>query len=188
MELAMSRDFVERQDIQVRAGDAQLVDPLVINFALGQVPSLSDRRLAFDLNSDGVDESIPALSPGSGLLFLDRNQDGRATDGSELFGPTSGSGFAELAALDADANGWLDDNDPMFAKLQVWIQDYAVAAGDSLVSLTELGIGAIFLSPQQTDFSLNDATNRPLGHIVESGLFLREDGGAGSIQEVRLAV
>jgi len=187
MELAMSRDFVERKDIQVRAGDAQLVDPLVINFA-GQAPSLTDQRFAFDLNSDGVDEFIPLLSPGSGLLVLDRNQDGRATDGSELFGPTSGSGFAELAALDSDANGWLDDNDPMFAKLQVWIQDYAVAAGDSLVSLKELGIGAILLSSQQTNFSLNNAANRPLGQIAGSGLFLRENGGAGSIQEVRLTV
>jgi len=187
MGLAMTRDFVERRDIQLRAGDAQLVDPLVINFA-DQAPSLSDQRMAFDLNRDGLAESIPVLSPGSGLLFLDRNQDGRATDGSELFGPSSGSGFAELAVLDADANGWLDDNDPMFAKLQVWIKDYALAAGERFVPLKELGVGAILLRHQQTNFSLNNAANQPLGQIAESGLFLREDGSAGSLQEVKLTV
>ena len=201
MELAMSREFVQTKDIRVRAGDAVLVDPLVINFA-DQPPSLTDQKVAFDLNMDGVSEQISSVAPGSGLLFLDRNNDGQATDGSELFGPASGSGFMELAALDSDANGWLDDNDPMFAKLQVWIKGYVQpsfnsgqslngvteTAADSVTSLKGLGIGAILLSHQATAFSLNDRQNQQLGQVTGSGIFLREDGNAGSIQEIMLAV
>jgi hypothetical protein len=201
MELAMSRDFVQTKDIRLRAGDAVLVDPLIINFA-DQPPSLTGQKVAFDLNTDGISEQISFVAPGSGLLFLDRNNDGRATDGSELFGPASGSGFTELAALDSDANGWLDANDPMFAKLQLWAKGYVqaspnsvpssagngAAGADSFTSLKDLGIGAILLTHQVTPFSLNAPLNHQLGQVTNSGLFLREDGSAGSIQEILLVV
>jgi hypothetical protein len=187
VQLAMgtSRDFVETSDVQLRAGDAVKVDPLVINFA-DQPPNLTDQKVAFDLNSDGKSEQISFVSPGSGFLFLDRNNDGKATDGSELFGPQNGNGFADLARLDSDGNGWLDDNDPMFAKLKLWAKD--AAGSDYFASLKELNIGAIQLSHQATPFSLNNQQNSQLGQITDSGLFLREDGSAGSIQEIRLTV
>jgi hypothetical protein len=185
LEMAMSRDFSESVDVHLRAGDAVLVDPLVINFA-DQPPGLTTDKISFDLNGDARTEKISFVSPGSGHLFLDRNGDGRATDGAELFGPASNSGFAELAALDSDANGWLDDNDPMFAKLQVWAKD--AAGSDYFAPLKDLNIGAILLDHQATPFSLNDPQNKQLGQLTDSGLFLREDGTAGTIQEIRLAV
>jgi hypothetical protein len=43
---------------------------------------------------------------------------GRIDSGSELFGPATGSGFGELAALDGDGNGWIDENDDAFARLR----------------------------------------------------------------------
>jgi hypothetical protein len=39
------------------------------------------------------------------------------TNGAELFGARSGDGFAELAALDGDGNGWIDEGD---AAWQAW--------------------------------------------------------------------
>lgn len=201
--LSLNRDFVERTDIHIRAGDARLVDPLVINFA-DQPADLSSQKFAFDLDHDGISEQISFVMPGSGFLFLDRNHDGRATDGTELFGPENGSGFAELAAFDSDGNGWLDDNDPMFAKLQVWVKAFAlspqevadnkstpagkVAPADSFISLKDLSIGAILLAHQETPFSINDDKNHKLGQVANSGLFLREGGSAGTIQEIKLAV
>ena len=185
MEMAMSRDYVETTDIRIRAGDALLVDPLVINFS-GRPPGLSENTFAFDLNSDGAEERISMVTPGSGFLFLDSNGDGRATDGAELFGPKSGSGFKELAALDSDANGWLDDNDPMFAKLQVWAKD--AAGGDYFAPLRALSVGALFLGHQATPFSLNDQQNTQLGQITDTGLFLRENGSSGTLQEIQLTV
>lgn len=183
--MAMSRDFIETRDVQIRAGDAALVDPLVINFA-DQPPSLIEQKIAFDLNNDGASEEISFVGSGSGFLFLDHNNDGRATDGYELFGPKSGSGFAELADLDSDGNGWLDDNDPMFAKLQVWVK--TAVDTDYFAALEDLNIGAILLDHQATPFSLNNQHNIQLGQITGSGLFLREGGGAGVVQEIRLAV
>lgn len=185
LELSMVRDFVATEDIRIRAGDALLIDPLVINFA-DQPPGLTDQKFAFDLDGDGKNEQISLVAPGSGLLFLDRNQDGQATDGLELFGPASDHGFAELAAFDSDGNGWLDDNDPMFAKLQLWTKD-AVGA-DYFAPLKSKNIGAILLGHQATPFSLNDGQNTQLGQLTDSGIFLREDGNAGTIQEIRLAV
>ena len=182
----ISREYTEAIDIQLRAGDAVLVDPLVINFA-DQAPSLSEQKFAFDLNSDGSEERISFVTPGSGFLFLDRNHDGRATEGSELFGPQGDNGFRELSSLDADHNGWLDDNDPLFAKLAVWAKD--AAGSDYFASLKDLDIGAILLDHHSTPFSLNNPRNNSqLGQLTDTGIFLRENGTAGTVQEIRLAV
>ena len=114
----MHREYAESTDISIRAGDAKMVDPLVINFA-GTAAELSDTSFAFDLDNDGSKEEIATLAPGSGFLALDRNGDGVINNGSELFGPNSGDGFADLAALDSDNNGWLHDNDDAFQSLKL---------------------------------------------------------------------
>lgn len=135
--------------IHIRAGDARLADPLVIHFN-GPAADLSDLRFGFDLDSDGVKEGISFLGSGSGFLVLDRNEDGRINNGTEMFGPESGHGFAELAPFDHDQNGWLDENDPIFAKLQVWIKE--ISGNDYLVNVKDLNIGALFLDKIETPF------------------------------------
>ena len=77
----------------------------------------------FDIDADGEEESISYLQGGSGYLALDKNGDGVINDGSELFGTKSGDGFADLAEYDADGNGWIDENDPIFDKLLIWAKD-----------------------------------------------------------------
>lgn len=183
--LAMQREFVATNTVRIRAGDAQLVDPLVINFG-GQAAELSGGRFAFDLDADGKPEQIPALAPGSGFLALDRNQDGRINNGLELFGPATGQGFGELARLDSDGNGWLDENDPLYAELRVWMRDEA--GNESLSSLAAKKAGAILLAPVQTAFALKDSGNALQGQLRESSVFLGENGGAGTVQEIDLAV
>ncbi len=55
------------------------------------------------------------------LLVLDRNNDGRITESSELFGDKEESnGFVELKKYDANADGVIDEKDPIFSKLQLW--------------------------------------------------------------------
>ena len=53
-------------------------------------------------------ENIAFVEPGSGMLALDRNGDGKVNDGRELFGPTAGNGFAGACRPDADGNRWID--------------------------------------------------------------------------------
>lgn len=123
---------------------------------------------------------------GSGFLALDHNQDGVINDGSELFGPTSGNGFAELAAYDSDNNGWLDENDPVFNDLRLWVMG---EGGTSyLATLASRGIGALLLNSADTEFSLTDSNNATLGQIRDTSIFVRENGSVGTIQEVDLAV
>lgn len=183
--LSLSREFTETKTTRIRLGDARLVDPLVINYD-GTAAQLTGAKFAFDLDSDGTNENIPHLLSGSGFLFIDKNNDGRATNGNELFGPSTGKGFNELAAYDLDHNGWLDKNDPVFADLLIWSKNNA--GSDYFSSLAGKNIGALYLRPQTTEFSLKDQGNALQAKIQETSIFLKEDGKAGTVQEIHLTV
>lgn len=182
----MERRFVERIELDVQTGaPRQLKDPLVLDFA-GSNARLADARFAFDLDADGSDDEIPLPMGGRGFLAFDRNGNGRIDDGRELFGPTSGNGFAELAALDADGNGWIDEADPAFTQLRLWQPD--PDGGGTLTSLTEAGVGALFLGNVATPFSLRGGADTELGVMRASGVYLGEDGTVGSISQIDLRI
>lgn len=187
LSLQMARSYHTQTDISLRLGDArQTRDPLVINFS-GTAAQLTERRFAFDLNADGENnEQINFVTGGSGFLAFDRNGDGVINDGSELFGAKTGDGFAELAAFDADENGWIDENDAAYKQLSVWTRDSE--GNDILRSLQETGVGAISLSRVATPFALKDSGNALMGQVQTTGIYLRENGGVGSIQQVDLTV
>lgn len=79
------------------------------------------------MNGDGQQEAPPRLQKGSGFLELDLDGDSTIKTGNELFGPTSGSGFSDLSIHD------MDENDPIFSKLQAWMN--ASAGQQQLLSL-----------------------------------------------------
>lgn len=184
LDLDMSRSFSTTVSASFRAGDALLKDPLMLDFA-GPAAALSDVRFAFDLDADGVKEQVP-LSGGRGMLAFDRNGNGRIDDGRELFGPTTGNGFEELAALDEDGNGWLDEADSAFSKLRLWRPD-AEGAG-TLLTMKDANAGAFHLGRVDTPFSLRNAANETLGEMRATGVYLREDGSAGTVSQVDLSV
>ena len=184
LELGMCRDYSCQRTVQ-QSGGMELQDPLVINFD-GKAAELSGQRFEFDLDADGSAEMIPGLNAVSAWLAFDRNADGRINDGSELFGTRSGDGFADLACLDTDGNRWLDEADAAYSSLSLWERD---AAGmDTLSPLSAKGVGAIYLGSAQTPFALADSSNEKQGYIRASGVYLREDGGVGSVQQIDLAV
>lgn len=186
LELAMSRERLEEEYISVRAGDQQqeLVDPLVLNFD-GGAAELTDTKFAFDLDSDGEDESVSFLRGGSAFLAFDRNGNGTIDDGSELFGPTTGDGFAELAQYDEDSNGFIDEADSVYNKLSLYNKDGS--GQDQLTSLKDGNVGAIYLGNVDTEFSLKDQEGNLDGQVRSSSIFLEEDGGVGSVQQVDLS-
>jgi hypothetical protein len=186
LQLAMSRSYYEETTTSILFGQTpNRLDPLVINFA-GSAAQLTDQRFAFDLYADGTMQQINFVAPGSGFLVFDRNGEGVINDGSELFGPATGNGFAELAAFDDDGNGWIDENDAIFSQLQIWIRD--PQGKDQLLSLAEAGIGAISLTRVATPFDIKTTGNELLGQIQTSGIYLQENGMVGSIQQVDLTV
>jgi len=185
IQLNMSREFVSQQNISMRAGDAVAKDPLVINFN-GAAPQLTDRKLSFDLDCDGSEEQISFLSPDSGFLALDLNSDGKINSGAELFGPVSGNGFNDLSKYDSDGNMWIDENDSIFDKLCIWTKD--AEGNDKLFALGQKGIGAIYLGNVNTSFDMKNSANQLQGTIQKTGVFVRENGTAGTIQHIDLAI
>lgn len=181
--LNMNREFRQEESLSIRGGQAQ-IDPLVINFD-GDTVELTDSKFEFDLDADGEDESISFLQSNSGFLAFDRNGDGQINDGSELFGPSTGNGFSELATYDQDGNRFIDEGDAIYDKLSVYNKN--ADGEDQLTSLRDAGVGAIYLESVSTEFSLNDENNEQDGQLRSSGIYLEEDGGVGTVQQVDLS-
>lgn len=188
LDLAMTRQYREETHVSVRAGDAVRKDPLVVNFdgTAAQLAAQSGQRFTFDLDGNGRAESLPLFASGSGYLALDLNGNGRIDSGKELFGPQSGNGFTDLARLDSDDNGWIDENDADFRRLSVWTP--AAEGNGRQQALADLGIGALALAHAATPFALRGDGNSDLGVVRSSGVFLFESGKAGSLQEIDLTV
>ena len=68
-------------------------------------------------------------------------------------------GFEELRAYDEDNNAWIDENDSIFDSLQVWLKNQDNDEKE-LVALGEVGIGAIFLNSQQSEFTYKTEMNQ----------------------------
>ena len=179
VDLEMSREYFSEERLEITAGAAK-IDPLVINYA-GTAAELQDVRFEFDLTMDGEKELIHRLAPGSGFLVFDKNSDGVANDGSELFGPSTGDGFEELAAYDEDGNNWIDENDSIYEKLSLWHQENGA---DTLQSLKSANVGAIYLGNADTSFDLNNESNDTQAQIRKTGVYLKDSGGVGTVQQV----
>lgn len=182
LDMQMQHRMYSSESVSFRAG--QMKDPLVVNYA-GQPVQLTGQNMQFDLDADGKQDAIAMLARGSAYLALDKNGNGRIDDGRELFGAITGDGFAELAAYDSDGNGFIDSADPVFKDLRLWIPDSK--GGGQLLSLEDAGIGALGLMRAEGGFDLY-AAGELKGQVRSTGMFLFEDGKAGSMQQIDLVV
>ncbi|MBT8333191.1 MAG: hypothetical protein KJP19_02080 [Deltaproteobacteria bacterium] len=185
LNVSIQRQTIVRQSIFAHAAAGYLIDPLVLHFESG-LDTLSEQSFRFDMDGDGEQEILPGLRQGSGFLALDLDEDNKITIGKELFGPLSGSGFADLAVHDLDENNWIDENDPIFSKLKVWMNPSA--SQQQLVSLKDAGVGAISLSHAGSLFNLKSAENIVLGQVSASGIFLTENGEVKTLQDLKYAL
>ncbi|MBR1635404.1 MAG: hypothetical protein IJ682_10140 [Lachnospiraceae bacterium] len=181
----MSRSYMEYMNVNIPTMADALCDPLVVNIG-SDTADVRDQTFKFDLDVDGKEDEISMLGKGSGFLALDKNGNGKIDDGSELFGTKSGDGFADLREYDSDGNGWIDENDEVFSKLKVWCKDEN--GKDILMDLKQADIGAIYLGASRTEFSLGGADGYRDGVIRSTGVFLRENTGAGTVQHVDLSL
>lgn len=186
LEASMSRSFTEQAYSRIQQLTTTVFcDPLVINLNT-DTAQVSDQKFYFDLDGDGHKEAISTLGSGSGFLALDKNGDGKINDGTELFGAKSGNGFADLAKYDSDGNGWIDEGDEIFEKLLIWTKDSR--GKDVLCGLGKAGVGAIYLGNASTEFSLTGKNPHTVNaRVRKTGIFLYENGMAGTIQHVDLA-
>lgn len=164
----------------LRLGDAAL-DPLVLSTDGQQPIDASQTAGTMDLTGDGIAEILPKLSANTAFLGLDRNSNGIVDDRLELFGPKSGDGFAELAALDSDGNGWIDAGDPLWQQLILWRPDAPSQ------TLAQSGVGAIATSPVKADFTARRADGQAAAYARQSSLWLGENGQTGYVHRVDIA-
>ena len=121
----------------------------------------------FDLTADGVRERLGWTSVGSDdvWLVLDRNNNAKIDDGSELFGsftpqpePPAGeqrNGFRALAEYDKPENGGntdglISENDSIFDMLRLWrdSEHNGRSRNSELFRLPQLGLKKIHLDYQ----------------------------------------
>lgn len=175
---------IHRENI-TKTTQTVLIDPLVINFE-GNFAELTDEKISFDLNSDGKSEQISTLKEGSGFLALDLNKDGKINNGMELFGPSTGDGFNELSFYDSDNNNWIDENDPIYNELLVWIKDDS--QDNILKKLADTGVGAIHLGSVDSEFTIKGKEDQTLGEVARTGIAFMENGETKTIQQINLLI
>lgn len=175
---------MERSAQTTRIGAAEFKDPLVLDFG-PPTSSLGTCGVDFDLDCDGKTENVRLPTGDSAVLFYDRNHNGQADDGSELFGATTGNGFGELAKLDGDGNGWIDGGDAAFADLMLW--QLAGDGSSSVRSLTKAGVGALATASADTQFTLKE-NSATVGQMRASSIWLGEESGAGVVRQIDLAI
>jgi len=176
---SINREILDYTELDIKAGSLALIDPLIVNLSGDLRNPLSDSTFTFDLDFNGVEETIPVLSEGNGFLVFDRNENGVIDDGSELFGTKTGDGFSELSVYDDDKNGWIDENDRIFDKLKIWLK---TESQDKLVSLKDANIGAIYLKSVNTPFGFGN------GLLIDSSIYMKENEDAGIISKVDFVV
>jgi len=193
VDLSYNASLFETLDLNIQRQlviDGEVVDPLVLTFGQSNA-ALSHAKVDFDLNVDGEIDSISYATGSSAFLALDKNNNGRIDDGSELFGATSGDGFADLAQYDDNRDGIIDESDAVFSKLQLSSLQFSSPDSQSsiqLESLADRNVGAIFLANLNTEIMLADTNNEVNGIIRKTGLFLQEDYSLGLVQHVDIVV
>jgi hypothetical protein len=183
VKLNLSREFISTKSISI--GNQKAKDPLVINLN-GNSVQLTETKFKFDIDADGEIDQVSFVDSNSGFLAIDRNNDGKINDGSELFGPKTGDGFAELKSYDYDHNNWIDEKDPIYAELRIWSKDDN--GNDVISNLKQKEIGAIYLCKSDTQFDINDKQNNTQGILKSSGIYVSESGSVGTVQQVDLVV
>ncbi|WP_419766064.1 MAG: hypothetical protein ACNI28_04960 [Arcobacter sp.] len=172
LSLSYSNEFYQRNETSInahgRGENPFLVDMQKDGGNYDNVPR--EMGFEFDVNKDKKNSDISSLENNVSYLALDKSGNGKIDDGNELFGVNSGDGFKELSAYDEDGNNWIDENDSVFNDLRVW--EKKANGENSLVSLADSGIGAIYLSNVS---SVNGG---------QSSIFLKENGDAGVIGSV----
>jgi hypothetical protein len=184
LNVTASYEFSSTSTVAAAVKGGKLCDPLVINFD-GALPEFTKDRYAFDITIDGQLDNIFMPTNGSGFLALDKDGNGKIDDGSELFGASSGDGFWELSAYDGDGNGWIDEGDEVFSKLKIMSVDKDTGEF-VLVSLKDSGVGAIYLGSANCNYEIKGDGNELMGVVRKNGVFLNENGSAGTIHHIDL--
>lgn len=185
LNVAYTQEFYEKHEERLSFSEVSFIDPLVIQYGTSSTAlDFLDKEMnfTFDIDADGKEDELASLKEGNGFLALDKNSNGKIDDGMELFGPATNNGFEELRAYDSDANGWIDESDPIFSDLRIWSKNSE--GEEELFALGDSNIGAIYLSDISTSMDINKNVVDPIAHLKSTSFFVREDGSAGLLSSL----
>ena len=135
-----------------QSGPSRPRDPLVLDLDRSGKIDLENATY-FDLNANGFHELTKWVSATDAVMVLDKNFNGKADDGSELFGDAmtlpDGSkaltGFEALRAFDYNGDGKIDESDAIFDSLKL-----LTGAGE-MIGLADAGIRSINLDAEVSE-------------------------------------
>ncbi|MDT0604730.1 hypothetical protein [Thalassotalea castellviae] len=178
---AISTEQTSYSSIEMTA--AALKDPLVVQFGKRSIGEIKDHH-SFDINRDGNLDNLPVFSGDVGYLVYDKNQNLKADDGSELFGPQTGHGFNELAELDSNGNGFIDNEDEVFEHLYLWQPEKS----NNMLSLSDANILAINTSAIDTPFSFYDTQGNIMAEMRRSSFAISTDGVGKGVHQIDVRI
>ncbi len=157
-------------------------DPLVLDLTGdGITTSGIQQGVQFDLNADGMRETISAPTADNKLLAWDKNNNGVIDNGSELFGDSNGykNGFDALKALDSNNDGKIDAADNLFSQLKLMSFD---ANGKQTLSDLSQAVTSINLNYQNQQANLGNADE-----ISQVSSFQKTNGKTQGVYDLLLS-
>jgi len=164
----------------------QMKDPLLVQFGPRSLGQLNGQSSEIDINSDDVPDSLPMFEGDVGYLVFDKNNNGKADGGHELFGPQSGDGFQDLSALDSNNNGFIDREDDSFSQLKLWQIDGN--GNETWRNLSDTDIEAISLNSTVTPFNFYDKDDQLQAQLTQSSVALTDKGVAYGVHQVDVRI
>jgi len=122
----------------------------------------------FDIDGDGIKDRSAWISGQDALLAIDSNENGQIDGVHELFGGLSrGDGYAKLADLDSNGDGFVNADDQHYASLKVWQDTNMDGLTDEgeMSSAAVAGLNSISLEYQSKDIYQN---NNLIGEISDA--------------------
>ncbi|MGL1958229.1 MAG: hypothetical protein OCD00_13025 [Colwellia sp.] len=169
-----------------------LKDPLLVQFGQKSMGNITGEH-NFAINEDNTLDKLPIFSGDVGYLVFDKNNNQQADNGSELFGPKTGQGFNELAQLDSNGNGFIDEGDMHFDQLAIWqpsdhLNSPANSESTQWLSLKEAGIEAINLSSIATPYNFYNQSGETQAQLTRSGFAINSDGQAMGVHQIDVKI
>ncbi|WP_144435239.1 VCBS domain-containing protein, partial [Tropicibacter naphthalenivorans] len=166
----------------------RIQDPVVLDLGGDGFDFLDlDAGVTFDLDYDGVAESVTWVSGTDGMLAIDLDGSGTIDNGAELLseafaGGSFGTSMAALRSLDENADGVLDAQDAAFADMVVWqdANENGVTDAGELTSLLDMGVDHFDLTGSAPEADSPD-------EVVELAELVLTDGSVMDYAGVELA-
>lgn len=181
---ALSSERTSYSKVEMSA--AALKDPLIVQFGSQGLGNIEGQK-SFAINQDDILDDLPIFSGDVGYLVYDKNDNQKADNGSELFGPQTGQGFIELAQLDTNKNSFIDAKDAQFDRLYLWQPSDNEQTGQWM-SLKEANIQAISLSAISTPFDFYDQQGQVQAQLRQSSFAISEDGYGRGVHQVDVRI